>query len=370
VLHQYAFQHKSLAAVLAIFRSGKLQVKEATASTAGYIAALSSLAQRWRVRWSGPAPICEFDFRSAGSTFNQRGEAEVLEKTRSNADAGTLALAVDVPRQLQAALSVRFAIGGGSSNNPAVGVCSASSRIKTTPSSIGSWEASLKQAQLSLFAQELFTTLNREARQLAWTAASIANDHLHLTVGSVPTLHIALTADKGSVEVEPSTSVVGPHQPQPTLIMLAAQMLLRIQHRKHTPSGVQARKVPNASTHQANQPPAHLLQKTMAIHTSRQTIRKVGHILHAVAANIAIAMPEVRVVVHGHITGPSERTGYTVHLKREQRAEHRNSFMLLVNGTGVDLHTDERDPQHGRWLAASIDALQPAILAFCKGGRL
>ena len=281
-------------------------------------------------------------------------------KSSSSSDAGKLALAVDIPRQLQTALFVKFVIVGGDADGGknAGGVVTKS--LAQTPSSGAGWEESLMQAQQSVFAQELFLSLNREALKLPWTGASVAKDEINIAVRTLPTLNISLAADESHSAADTSMPITTDEHLQ-TVLTLATQMMLRIKHRTHKPSGLHLNK-----SGAGNIKPFLLLEQTVELHTSRQTIRKVGHILHDVAANVATALPEVRMVVHAHTTARRDRSGYTVHFKRTQRPDFRKSFMILINGTGVDLYPDETNPQHRRWLAASIDAILPAILKLAE----
>lgn len=148
VPHQYAFQRKSLAKVLEKFRTSAHQVTQANESSSDYIQQLSLLAKQWRVRWSGPAPICEFDFRSAGSTFHNRGEAEVVEKVSSKT--GALMLTIDVPRRLQTLVEVSCKIEHQPDYTSALKP-TLSGRLETSQGF--SWEHLLTQTQESLFAQ-------------------------------------------------------------------------------------------------------------------------------------------------------------------------------------------------------------------------
>lgn len=314
VPHQYAFQRKSLAKVLEKFRTGAHQVTQANESSSDYIQQLSLLAKQWRVRWSGPAPICEFDFRSAGSTFHNRGEAEVVEKVSSKT--GALMLTIDVPRRLQTLVEVSCKIEHQPDYTSALKP-TLSGRLETSQGF--SWEHLLTQTQESLFAQELFVTLTQGVKSIPSARASVTTDQLKFTVGKHLTLHLMLDAvGKVGSETKCSGANVtqdskGTKDPQERLVPLAAKMLLRNQHRDNNSGHHSEVKRGYNGTTQRHEPLV-LLRETMSIHFRRETVRTVGRVLHDVAREVAFQTPRLRVFPHLHTTGTYDQPGFTVHV--------------------------------------------------------
>eukprot|EP00729_Bicosta_minor_P003878 gene3878-15294_t len=265
VPHQYAFQRKSLAKVLEKFRTGAHQVTQANESSSDYIQQLSLLAKQWRVRWSGPAPICEFDFRSAGSTFHNRGEAEVVEKVSSKT--GALMLTIDVPRRLQTLVEVSCKIEHQPDYTSALKP-TLSGRLETSQGF--SWEHLLTQTQESLFAQGV--------KSIPSARASVTTDQLKFTVGKHLTLHLMLDAvGKVGSETKCSGANVtqdskGTKDPQERLVPLAAKMLLRNQHRDNNSGHHSEVKRGYNGTTQRHEPLV-LLRETVTYHNGLATCR-------------------------------------------------------------------------------------------------
>ena len=116
-----------------------------------------------------------------------QGEAEILEHTRED---GGLALKLDLPKRLQDHVCISCKIGDGAEAKLtfAEDDATAAAAVADNPG----WDVQLANAQRSLFAQELFTSLAHGAHASAYASAPVDQNRVDMQLAGGPKLSVAL----------------------------------------------------------------------------------------------------------------------------------------------------------------------------------